>query len=270
MLVDPYGRIVTYLRVSVTDRCNFRCSYCMPADGVVWKPRSAILRYEEIERIARVAAALGISKIKITGGEPLLKRNIERLVGLLSAIDGIRDIGMSTNGSLLTAKKAVSLKSAGLCRVNVSLDTLDPWMFSRITRGGDIRRVLDGIQAACAAGLAPVKINMVIFENTTDSEVGAMRNFCENSGLVLQTIRRFSLHCRDTKDTGMETQRPPQCFRCDKLRLTADGMLKPCLFSDTEIPIDPDNIKQSLAAAAAAKPMRGRVCSNRIMNQIGG
>jgi len=269
MLIDQYNRSITYLRISVTDRCNYRCTYCMPPGGVTLKPHEQMLRYEDIIAIVREAAALGVAKIKLTGGEPLVKRNIEELVRGIAAVPGISDLGMTTNASLLTPEKARALKQAGLMRVNISLDTLDAAHFCRITRGGRIEDVLRGIDAALEAGLTPVKINMVVFADTTVEEVDAMGRFCAAKGARLQTISHFSLHERAGKNY-MEAGRPPRCEECNRLRLTADGYFKSCLFSDDEIKVDMQNIRQSIIHAVANKPPSGSTCTTRAMSQIGG
>jgi cyclic pyranopterin phosphate synthase len=253
----------------VTDKCNFRCTYCMPEEGIALKSHNDILRLEQIAEVVRAAATLGISKIKLTGGEPLVRRNIESLVAMIAAIPGIADFGMTTNGSLLTPETARRLKSAGLGRVNISLDTLDPARFSAITRGGDVNDVLRGIDAAIGARLLPVKINMVVFDDTSAEDIAAMRAYCDAKGLRLQTIAHFSLDNRENHGTGA-TDKPPPCAGCNRLRLTADGYLKPCLFSDHEIKVDFSDIPRSIRAAVGAKPEKGTSCVKREMNQIGG
>jgi cyclic pyranopterin phosphate synthase len=170
---DGYGREIDYLRVSVTDRCNLRCRYCMPAEGIVPLGHDDILRYEEIERVVRAAAGLGIGKVRLTGGEPLVRRGIVDLVALLAAIAGIGDLSATTTGTLL-AVLAGPLARAGLNRVNVSLDTLDAARFAHITRGGRLADTLAGIAAAEAAGLAPLKINVVAMRGFNDVEVAAL------------------------------------------------------------------------------------------------
>jgi len=270
-LLDPYGRRIRYLRISVTDRCNYRCIYCMPEEGVPLKSHDDILSYEEIVRVAGGAAELGFDRVRLTGGEPLVRRKIEELVSMLVAIDGLNEVSMTTNASFLSSEKAQLLKGAGLSRINISLDTLDPERFRAITRGGNIDDVLAGIDAALAAGLNPVKINMIVFEETTRDDVEAMRIFCNERGLVLQTIKQFSLYNREEDPASdISCDRPQPCELCDKLRLTADGYLKPCLFSDKEIRVDLEQIELSLRKAVAAKPQKGTYCSNRLMCQIGG
>lgn len=269
MLTDSFGREITYLRVSITDRCNYRCTYCMPEQGVELKPHSDMLSYEQFIAIVREAAALGVRKVRITGGEPLIKRNVEFLVQEISSIPGIEETCMTTNGSLLTDEKAVALKRAGLSRINISLDTLDAQKFSDITRGGKHEDALRGVDAALKAKLNPVKINMLVFDDTTEDEIQEMRDFCGQRGAVLQTIRHFSLH--DRKNSfHPTTNRPPKCEHCNRIRLTADGFLKPCLFADKELRVDFNDIRGSLLDAVRHKPENGQSCSNRTMSQIGG
>jgi cyclic pyranopterin phosphate synthase len=167
---DAYSRPINYLRISVTDRCNLRCVYCMPPEGVPWRPHEQILRYEEIETIVRAAAELGISKVRLTGGEPLVRLGIVDLVHMLARVPGVDDLTMTTNGVLLS-RYAEALAGAGLRRVNVSLDTLRAQPFQRITRLGRIEDVLAGIEAAHQAGLEPVKINTVVIRGMNEDEV---------------------------------------------------------------------------------------------------
>lgn len=169
-LIDPFGRRIDYLRISVTDRCNLRCVYCMPPEGVPWQPHADMLSYEEIVRVVAAAARLGIRKVRLTGGEPLVRRDVTTLVRAIAHIPGIDDISLTTNGLLLD-KLAAPLAEAGLRRVNISLDTLDPIKFRRLTRFGDIERVWRGLEAAEHAGLLPIKINAVIVRGVNDDEL---------------------------------------------------------------------------------------------------
>lgn len=170
MLIDPFGRPITYLRISLTDRCNLRCAYCMPAEGLDWLPRQEILTNDEIVQVAQTAAALGIHKLRLTGGEPLVRPGIVELVRRMAAIPGIQDVSLTTNGMLLE-KLARPLAQAGLKRVNVSLDTLNPDRFQRITRFGALDNVWDGLLAAEQADLSPIKINAVIIRGFNDDEL---------------------------------------------------------------------------------------------------
>lgn len=170
MLVDPFGRAITYLRISLTDRCNLRCAYCMPAGGLDWLPQSKMLTDDEIVRIVKAAAGLGIKKIRLTGGEPLIRTGILDLINKIASILGIQDVGLTTNGILL-GKMAHSLAQAGLKRVNISLDTLKPERFKRIARYGSIEQAWQGILAAEQAGLSPIKLNAVIIRGVNDDEL---------------------------------------------------------------------------------------------------
>ncbi len=269
MLLDRFNRRINYLRISVTDRCNYRCIYCMPEAPFMRKSHSDILSYEQIESVAKVAARMGIRKIRLTGGEPLVRKDIERLVAKLAVIDAINEVCMTTNGSLL-ADMAMKLKRSGLARVNISIDSLDANRFRRITRGGDLLGALAGVEAAKKAGLTPIKINMVILNDTTEEDIETMQAFCDEQGLQLQKIMQFSLYDRADLSRRFQTQRPPECSQCNRIRLTADGFLKPCLFSDNEIRVDFGNIAGSILEAVAKKPKNGSHCRNRLMSQIGG
>ena len=241
----------------------------MPGSHFVHKPADKILSYEQIESVTRVAAGLGIRRVRLTGGEPLVRKNIERLVGRLAGIDEIDEVCMTTNGSLL-ASKAAELKRCGLARVNISLDSLDAARHRRVTCGGDLAAVLAGIDAAIGAGLEPTKINMVILDDTTEEDIAGMKAFCERRGLALQRIMQFSLYDRTDLSGRFQTERPPKCSECNRIRLTADGFLKPCLFSDNEIRVDFGDIRGSILEAVSKKPKSGHSCRNRAMSQIGG
>lgn len=170
MLEDPFGRRITYLRVSVTDRCNLRCAYCMPPDGVILKSHQEVMRYEEIAQVVRVAAENGVSEVRLTGGEPLVRPGLQSLVQMLAQIPGIEDLSLTTNAALLD-KMAQPLAEAGLGRVNISLDTLDAQKYQRITRGGVFERTWRGIEAAEANDLTPIKINTVVMRGVNDDEL---------------------------------------------------------------------------------------------------
>jgi cyclic pyranopterin phosphate synthase len=184
---DALRRDAKDLRISVTDRCNFRCVYCMPLDKYEWLERKEILTFEEIVRLARIFAALGVDKIRLTGGEPLLRRGLEGLVEQLGPVEGIRELSLTTNGSLLL-EKAQPLARAGLRRVNVSLDTLDPAKFARITRRDELPRILDGLFAAHDAGLRPIKINAVIERGVNDDDILDLVDFSRRNGFALRLI----------------------------------------------------------------------------------
>ncbi|MFH1709179.1 MAG: radical SAM protein [Planctomycetota bacterium] len=270
-MFDRFNRRINYLRISVTDRCNLHCRYCRDGEGDAFGPmgHADLLRYEEIRAIVTEAAALGITKVRLTGGEPLIKRDIEVLVGFLAGIAGIAEVTMTTNGTLLAAKARV-LKDAGLARINISLDSLDPQRYRDLTGGGDIAAVLAGITAAGAAGFRNTKINMVIIDGFNTDETERMRAFCRGNGLTLQLIRQFSLKTPKDPEALAGFDRPPPCGECNKIRLLANGMLKPCLHTDAEIPIRMDDIRSSLLEAVDRKPHCGDACMHRVMNQIGG
>lgn len=271
MLTDAFKRPIYYLRISVTDKCNFRCRYCMPEGGVAHKRHDEMLRYEDIALIAKEAGKLGFNKIRLTGGEPLVKRDVERCVALIADTGYYSDICMTTNGSLLSSSKARALKQAGLSRITVSLDTLDKVKFGEITCGGCIDDVIAGIDAVNDAGFVRTKINMVISDETTQVELDEMRYFCERKGVRLQCINRFSLANRNLETTGIVVaDRPPKCEHCNRIRITADGFIKSCLFSDNEQKIDLNAVQESLIRAVQAKPVAGVSCTTRRMNEIGG
>jgi cyclic pyranopterin phosphate synthase len=191
-LLDTYGRRHNNLRISVTDRCNIRCFYCMPADNVQFMERRELLTYEEIERFVRVAVTLGVNKIRLTGGEPLVRRDLHKLVARIAAIRGIKDIGVTTNGILL-AEQARELWDAGLRRINVSLDALDPVRFKEITRREGYEKVLEGIQAAQNAGFDPVKVNAVSVRGMTEDQIVPFGHFARETGVELRFIEFMPL-----------------------------------------------------------------------------
>ena len=272
-LVDSFGRRHNNLRVSVTDRCNLRCTYCMPEE-VVFRDRDELLTFEEIARVVRVAAGLGVDKVRLTGGEPLVRKGLHLLVELLARVPGIRDIGLTTNGILL-ADQAPALFAAGLRRLNVSLDTLDPGRFRELTRRDGLDRVLAGLAAAKAAGFAPIKVNAVAIRGTNDGDAVPLARFCRDHGFELRFIeympigadpwdraKVFPAHdLLDLLDREVAPLAPaadydpaapamefeyadgggrvgviasvsrPFCRTCNRLRLTADGKLRNCLFA---------------------------------------
>ncbi len=259
-MLDRYNRHINYLRISVTDRCNLRCVYCMPEEGVLLKQHRDILSFDEIVSVVKVAKELGINKIRLTGGEPLVRKDIVKLVSMIDAIDGIDDLSLTTNGVLLE-ELAAPLKAAGLKRVNISLDTLNPLKYKELTRGGDLGKVLRGIDAALAAGLAPVKINCVVFKSSEENDAREIREFCQKKGLEPRFIRQMNL--KTGEFSIVEGGNGGDCSRCNRLRLTADGMIKPCLFDNYEFSIRSLGIENALMAALNSKPRVG------CMNQIG-
>jgi cyclic pyranopterin phosphate synthase len=276
-LKDDFQREIDYLRLSITDRCNLRCVYCMPPDGIVPSMHKEILRYEEIIRIVGIGAGLGVKKVRLTGGEPLTRKNVSFLISSLKKIPGIEDLSMTTNGTLLE-KCAQELADAGLDRVNISLDSFNADRYREITRGGSLDAVLRGISAAEKAGLRPVKINMVPIRGVNDDEVAdfarltltseyhvrfiefmpsgdndywnperyisteELKKIMESVGpLAPVHIRKngpsryFSLQGAKGVVGFISAVTHHFCADCNRLRLTSDGKLRPCLFSETEI-----------------------------------
>ncbi|MFZ5597594.1 MAG: GTP 3',8-cyclase MoaA [Bacillota bacterium] len=324
---DYFSREINYLRVSVTDRCNFRCLYCMPPGGINPVSHSEILRNEEILRLIKAAAGIGIKKIRLTGGEPLVRRGIVDLVAGIAKIDEIDDIAITTNGSLLPAL-GKDLKEAGLRRVNISLDTLEPGLFRHITGNGDLAQVWRGIETALGLGLNPVKINTVLMRGinyhelpelaglvlkyplhvrfielmpvgTADTWAGDMRvSTAEVMGAIESALGRLEAAQKPSGSGPAKYFRLPGapgtigfisavsdhfCPSCNRLRLTAEGMIRPCLYSNREIniktPLRQGATDRQLAAlfreAVAAKPDRHNIQDGwkdekRNMSQIGG
>lgn len=201
-LQDSFGRRVEYLRLSVTDRCNYRCFYCMPEQGIKVEPRSNLLRTEELTRLVGLFAELGVRKVRVTGGEPLIRRNLAGLVADLAALPGIDDLSLTTNGDQL-ARFAGTLAAAGLDRVNISLDSLDPATFRDITRGGDLDHVLAGIDGALAVGLTPVKLNMVVMAGINDGEIEAMVDYATARGCHLRFIETMPIGTTGAGSMGL-------------------------------------------------------------------
>lgn len=200
-LIDPFGRSIRYLRLSVTDRCDLRCQYCMPKGFKKFEHRESWLTFEEIERIIRVFSELGVHRVRMTGGEPLLRRGLPELAARLAALPHLDDLSLSTNATQLQ-KHAVALKQAGVGRINVSLDSLDTDVFSNITQGGKLDKVLAGLQAARNAGLTPIKINMVVMRDINDHEVDAMLHYCMENKFTLRFIETMPIG-----DTGRDASR---------------------------------------------------------------
>ena len=327
---DTYHRPIHYLRVAVTDRCNLRCTYCMPAEGVSLCAHDEILRYEEITTIVRAAAELGIHKVRLTGGEPLVRLGIVDLVRELAGIPGVDDLAMTTNGILLP-QFAEPLKEAGLQRVNISLDTLRPERYRQMTRHGRLEDALAGIEVALCAGLSPVKINAVVIRGVNDDEVADLARKTVDADWHLRFIEWMPVggdapageawqdgvvttpEIRDRIEGALGPLEPAAvqagagparyyrvhgaegtigfisplsehfCGQCNRLRLTADGRLRPCLFSSHEIDLRTPlrsgagriEIKALLEQGIACKPQQHHLeehqgVQDRAMSQIGG
>ncbi|MBW6536090.1 MAG: radical SAM protein [Mariniphaga sp.] len=266
-MFDRFNRNITYLRVSVTDRCNLRCVYCMPAGGIQLLKKEEILSLEEIAEVVQVGAELGIKKVRLTGGEPLVRKGITDLVAMLNQVKEIEEITMTTNGVLLS-RYAEALKKAGLNRVNISLDSVSPEKFSEITRGGNLEDVFAGIQAAKSAGLTPVKINVVKLSNGDNSQANDIRKFAEKENLKLRFITQMDL--RTGEFSQVEGGEGGNCAICNRLRLTANGMIKPCLFSNKEYSVREYGIREAYLLALNTKPKKGVINSKGSFYNIGG
>lgn len=324
-LVDPFGRVIRDLRISVTDRCNFRCTYCMPAEGMEWLPRSEVLSFEEIERVARIfVERYGVNGIRLTGGEPTVRAHLTTLITKLSTL-GV-DLAMTTNGATLR-NIAHDLRSAGLNRINISLDTLDSERFEAMTRRDELANVLAGIDAAIEAGFDPVKVNTVVERGVNDDEIVAMAVFGRERGIEVRFIEFMPLdaegHWVNDKVVGQDeivatiaevfpleqvpargaapadrwryldgagtvgvipTVTKPFCGDCDRVRLTAEGQFRTCLFATEESDLrqllrsgaDDDAVAQRIEAAVGRKWAGHQINQvtftrpARTMSQIGG
>ena len=324
-LIDTYGRRINYLRLSVTDRCNLRCSYCMPEEGVEKLSHTQVLSYADLLRISAQAVAAGIEKIRMTGGEPLVRKGILRFLGLVAALPGLKELVLTTNGMLLK-EMAQGLRDAGVQRLNISLDSLKPETFARITRGGDLALVLDGIDAAERAGFPPHKINVVVMRGVNDDEildfvrltmerpyavrfieymptcgVGDWRALCVPGAEIRERIaERFSIE----EGESSERSGPSKNFRvqgslgslgiitamtghfcdgCNRLRVTASGVAKGCLFSGAGVDLRPvlatgDDalLRQEIQRIVEAKPGRHQLTEEGVetapfaMSRVGG
>jgi cyclic pyranopterin phosphate synthase len=253
-MLDKYNRNLNYLRISVTDRCNLRCRYCMPEEGIKLLRHEDILSFDEIADFTEFAVKQGITKVRITGGEPLVRRGIVTLVNILAGIDGIKDLSMTTNGILLK-QFARELKSAGLQRVNISLDTVDPEKFAYITRAGSLNDVFEGISAATNAGLVPLKINCVINKSKEEDDALGVTEYCRVNNLEIRYIRQMDLI--NGHFFMVEGGAGGDCHICNRLRLTSNGKLKPCLFNDIEFDIRELGYEKALNLAAEYKPECG-------------
>lgn len=253
-MFDRFNRRINYLRISVTDRCNLRCRYCMPEEGIKLLRHEDILTFDEITDFTGVAVAKGITKVRITGGEPLVRKGIVTLVSMIAAIDGIKDLSMTTNGTLL-GQFADDLHNAGLHRINISLDTIDPEKYSNITRNGNVNDVFRGIEAAKKANLVPVKINCVIRESKSEKDALEVAEFCRVNGLGIRFIKEMDLS-RGTF-SKVDGGSGGNCSACNRLRLTSDGKLKPCLFNDAEYDIRKLRYEMAIKMAVEIKPEQG-------------
>ncbi len=309
-LIDPFGRKIEYVRVSVTDKCNYRCGYCMPEQGVHPEGRhTEYLSYDELARIIKAFVNLGVAKIRLTGGEPLVRKNLASFVEQIKTFDGLEDISLSTNAHHL-AREASALKKAGVSRVNVSIDSLKPSRFKNITRGGDLKKVLEGVDKALEVGLQPVKFNMVVMKGTNDDEIEAMVDYGLAKGVevrfietmpigpagvslmdqhypaskILQRIKQhvgrdlipstgkthdgpsknFKIAGTDTRIGVISAVSQHFCESCNRVRLTAKGILALCLGQEDSVNlrtplregITDDALEQLIKQAILKKPER--------------
>src|SRR3989339_1274382 len=266
-MLDRFNRDIYYLRISVTDKCNLRCTYCMPAEGICLKSHDDILRFEEIEELVKTAVRLGFYKFRLTGGEPLVRRGIIDLVQMLAQINGVKTLAMTTNG-LLLPQYAKELKKAGLSRLNIRLDSLKPEKYKEITRGGKLEDVLAGIKSSCEAGFEKTKLNAVIVDGFNDDEKDNLKKFAEENKMKIRFIKKMDLKSGDYY--GVEGGEGGDCSICNRIRLTADGKLRSCLFSDYEVDVRQVGFEAGLKKAIADKPEKGDKALKREMVQIGG
>ncbi len=266
-MLDPFNRQINYLRISVTDRCNLRCRYCMPEEGIEMMPHNDILSFEEIEELVRMAVTKGISKVRLTGGEPLVQKGILKLVEMISSVPGVEDLAMTTNGILLD-QFASPLKEAGLNRINISLDTLNAEKYAYITRGGNIQKVFDGIDAARKAGLHPIKINCVVRNSSDEPNALAVKAFCRENGLSIRYIHQMNLE--DGTFSKVDGGEGGKCSTCNRIRLTANGLFKPCLFNELGFNVKELGNHEAFDNAINNKPQTGTKNKSGRFNQIGG
>lgn len=266
-MYDRFNRKLNYLRISVTDRCNLRCVYCMPEEGIELMRHEDILSFEEIVSIVKEGVQKGIDKIRLTGGEPLVRKGIVDLVKQIAAVKGVTDLSITTNGILLS-EYAQALKDAGLNRVNISLDTLSPSRYTEITRGGDIQKVFAGIEAAKKAGLDPIKINCVVLKNSNEKDAREVADFCVKNGLNIRFIHQMNLQTGEF--SVVEGGEGGNCRTCNRLRLTANGDIKPCLFNEMAFNVKQEGIAGAFEKAVTNKPERGTKNQSGKFYGIGG
>jgi cyclic pyranopterin phosphate synthase len=280
-LIDPYARKIEYLRLSVTDRCDLRCSYCLPQGFHGFESPPHWLTFDEIERLVRVFARLGLRKIRLTGGEPLTRHNLAALAARLHAIDGIDDLSLSTNGTLL-AKYAESLRAAGVSRLNVSLDSLQPERFALATGRDAFEEVIEGLEAARAAGFAPIKINMVVMSGVNEDEIDDLVGYCMERGFILRLIEVMPMGETGRNARYLDLQ-PIRQRLADRFGLAVDGTLYLCLGQNDNYAFRPllregasdERLTDAVLEAIARKPERhdfleqpGKIV--RFMNVTGG
>ena len=253
-LCDRYDRRISYLRISVTDACNLRSKHCVPPEGIMSFRRGSLLSSKEIVALARRAVGFGIDKVRLTGGEPLVRWGIVRLVGMVSEIPGLRDLAMTSNGILLSGF-ARDLRRAGLGRLNISLDTLDPKRFRDLSGGRNLRKVLAGIDAAVAAGFDSIKLNCVVESSPDETDAQQVAAFGRERGIEVRFIRRMDF--QQGRFWPVYGGDGGPCHRCNRLRVACDGRVFPCLFDDQSFSIRRYGIDGALRLAVAHKPATG-------------
>lgn len=258
-MLDLFNREINYLRISVTDRCNLHCKYCMCGNKINFIKLDHILSFEEIYNFTLKAVELGITKVRITGGEPLVRKNIVELVRMLALISGIKDLSMTTNGILL-CEFAQNLKEAGLHRLNVSLDSVNPERYRQITCGGDVSKVLEGIDEAKKVGLSPIKINCVIKDSPEEIDAKEVLAYCKEKGFTVRYIRQMNI--KEGRFWPVIGGEGGKCGSCSRLRLSSDGKIYPCLFSDKVFSIKELGIERAIMEAIRYKPRAGERAGN--------
>lgn len=266
-MLDQYNRKINYLRISVTDRCNLRCTYCMPEGGIQQMAHPDILTFEEIIDFVEVAVKYGFDKVRVTGGEPLVRKGIVNFISMLVQIPGIKDLSMTTNGILLK-QFAPQLKSAGLQRINVSLDTINATKYREITRIGNLNDVLEGLQLAKELGFSPIKINCVINKSSAEPDATAVRKYAEKNGFQARFIPQMNL--TNGSFGIVEGGDGGNCRVCNRLRLTANGYVKPCLFNSLEYSLRELGAEKTINLAITNKPKCGTANQNGKFYSIGG
>lgn len=266
MLVDSFGRTLHTLRVSVTSACDLRCVYCA-GEGAASVNENALLPWNDLFDIVKTAVRLGLSRIRLTGGEPLLREGLVEFVERVARCSGVQDLALTTNGTAL-AQWANPLAKAGLQRVNVSLDALNPERYRFLTGGGEVGHVLEGLEAAQRAGLKPIKLNCVIENSPDEPDARDVATFGENRGYMVRFIPRMN---REQGTFGpVLGGSGGHCSDCGRLRLTCQGGIRPCLFSKEEFDAVALGAEAALRQAAAAKPAHGFACVNEPMWAVGG
>ena len=265
-MCDAYNRRINYLRLSITDRCNLRCTYCMPPEGIALLSHTDILSFEEIVELVGIAVELGITKVRLTGGEPLVRRGVVDLVRQVRAISSSIELCLTTNATML-APLAVPLREAGLDRINISLDSGDTERYAIITRGGKLADVLAGIDAAIAAGFPGIKVNCVIEDSPQEPDAISVAAIARAKGLIIRYIRRMETAAG--KFSQVIGGDGGNCASCNRLRVTSHGMVYPCLFSDQSFSIRAQGPRQALVNAVTVKPSCGQRSHNKF-SQLGG